>query len=57
MLQYTKTIKGLKVVAKRCLNKISLQNDLCCYVEYSAGENQVEILNAYRYKRCSQAIG
>ena len=51
MLRYTKTIKfmvkGLKVVAKRYLNWISFHNDLCCCVEYSNVENQVEIFNTY----------
>ena len=51
VLQYTKPIiswvKGLKVVAKRCLNLISFHDDLCCCVEYSNVENQVEIFNTY----------
>ena len=38
MLRYTKTInllvKDLKVIAKRCLNSNSFQDDLCCCVEY-----------------------
>ena len=49
MLQYTKTItflaKGLKVVAKCYLNWNSFHDDLCCCVEYSNVENQVEIFN------------
>ena len=51
VLQYTTTIifmvKGLKVVAKRCLNWISFHDDFRCCVEYSNIENQVEILNTY----------
>jgi hypothetical protein len=38
-------VKGLKVVAKHCLNWISFHDDLCYYVEYLNIENQVEILN------------
>ena len=49
VLQYTKTItflaKGLKVVAKCYLNWNSFHDDLCCCVEYSNVENQVEIFN------------
>ena len=37
-------VKGLSLVAKRCLNWISFHDDLCCCVEYSNVENQVEIL-------------
>ena len=52
VLQYTKTIillvKGLKVVAKRCLDWISFHDDLCCCVEYSHVETQVEIFNTYQ---------
>ena len=51
MLWYTETIvfavKGPKVVAKCCLNWISFHDDLCCCVEYSNIENQVEIFNTY----------
>ena len=51
MLRCTKIIiflvKGLKVVAKRCLNYISFHDDLCCCVEYSNVENKVEIFNTY----------
>ena len=47
MLWYTKTIiflvKGLKVVAKRCLNWIFFHDDLYCCVKYSNVEYQVEI--------------
>ena len=39
VLQYTKFIiiwvKGLKVVAKHCLDWTSFHVDLCCCVEYS----------------------
>ena len=45
MLQLTKTIlflvKGLKVVAKRCLNWISFHDGLCCCVEYSNVESKL----------------
>ena len=51
MFQHTKTIifwvKGLKVVAKRCLDWISFHDDLCFCVEYSNVEDQVEIFNTY----------
>ena len=51
MLRYTKTItflvKGLKAIAKRCLNWICIHDDLCCCVEYSNVEHQVEIFNTY----------
>ena len=52
VLRYTKTIicgvKGLKVVAKRYLNWTFLfYDDLCCCVEYSNVECQVEIFNTY----------
>jgi hypothetical protein len=51
VLRYTKTIitlvKGLRVVAKCCLNWISFHDDLCCCVEYSNLENQVGIFNTY----------
>ena len=50
-------VKGLKVVAKCFLNWISFHDDLCCYVEYSNVENQVEIFNTYHKKRCSKATG
>ena len=36
VFRYTRTImfwvKGLKVVAERCLNRISFQDDFCCCV-------------------------
>ena len=51
VLRSTKTIiflvKGRKVVAKCCLNWTSFHDDLCCCVEYSNVENQVEIFNTY----------
>ena len=51
VLRYTKTIifgiKSLKVVAKCCFNWISYHDDLCCCVEYSTVEYQVEIFNTY----------
>ena len=46
---YTKTIiflvKGLRVVETYSLNWISFHGDVCCCVEYSNVENQVEIFN------------
>ena len=56
-LRYTKTIifvRSLKVVAKRCLNWISFHDDLCCCVEYSNVETQVEIFNILIVKRDAQ---
>ena len=51
MLRYTKTIvfwvKDLNVVAKCNSNWVSFHHDLCCCVEYSNIENQVEIFNNY----------
>ena len=39
MLWYTRItffgVKGLKVVAKRCLNYISFHDGFCCCIEYS----------------------
>ena len=52
VLWYTKTlfvlVKGLKVVAKHCLNWIFPHDNLCCCVEYSNLENQDEIFNNYQ---------
>ena len=54
VLRYTKTVnvlvKGLKVVAKRCFNWIYFHDDLCCCVEYSKVEHQVENFNTNNYK-------
>ena len=51
VLWYIKTIislvKGLKVVAKCCLNWIFFNDDLFCYVKCSNVEYQVEIFNTY----------
>ena len=51
VLRYANTIillvKGLKVVAKHCLNWFFFYDDLCCCVQYSNVENQVEIFNTY----------
>ena len=47
MLWYTKSIifwvKGLKIVANRCLNLSSFHDDLCCCFEFSNIENQVDL--------------
>ena len=41
----TLPVKGLKVVAKCCLNWISFHDDLCCCVEYSNVENDLQYLS------------
>ena len=60
VLKYNKNqifwgVKGLKVVAKRCLHWISFHDDLCWCVVYSIVVKEVEIFDTYHEKCCSKA--
>jgi hypothetical protein len=57
MVKWTKKIALVYVFGQRpkssskALFKLSFfHDDLCCYVEYSSVENQVEIFSTYHYK-------